>query len=261
MSVLKKAGYTYDPESCLWISEGHRNLGYSDGDAVENKLARIVAEATDLSLFSSQLASHRTDWPTFYHLSADRANILQPVRDWLRTADVLEVGAGCGAVTRALGEFGAQVLALEGSRRRAAIARSRTRDLSNVTVVVDKFEEFQTDQQFDVVTLIGVLEYASMFSNDDMAAAGMLKRTCELIAPGGKLIVAIENQLGLKYFGGFFEDHLGKAMYGVEDRYRPGQPRTFGRERLAALLKGAGFVDLKFYVPFPDYKLPTSILT
>lgn len=53
--------------------------------------------------------------------------------------DILEIGAGCGAITRYLGECGGNVLALEGSQD-AAIARARTRDLQNVTVVSDRFD-------------------------------------------------------------------------------------------------------------------------
>ena len=39
----------------------------------------------------------------------------------------------------------------------------------------------------------------------------MLQRVRSLLKPEGKLIVAIENQLGLKYFAGAPEDHLGQA--------------------------------------------------
>ncbi|WWL44975.1 class I SAM-dependent methyltransferase [Pseudomonas parakoreensis] len=71
--------------------------------------------------------------------------------------DVLEIGAGCGAITRYLGEQGGNVLALEGSARRASIARSRTRDLPNVSVLAETFENFQVEKKFDVITLVGVL--------------------------------------------------------------------------------------------------------
>ncbi len=50
-------------------------------------------------------------------------------------------------------------------------------------------------------------------------------------------------------------------MYGIEGRYRKGQPQTFGRRELADLLKNAGFSSIEFLAPFPDYKLPVSIVT
>ena len=87
-----------------------------------------------------------------------------------------------GAVTRYLGETGAEVLALEGSQRRATIARERTRDLQNVQVLAERFQDLKLAARFDVVTLIGVLEYASLFSDSDNPAVDMLKRVRRLLA-------------------------------------------------------------------------------
>jgi len=168
------------------------------------------------------------DWPSLYHLSGTRANILRPFQRTLAGADVLEIGAGCGAITRYLGECGTNVLALEGSPRRAAIARSRTRDLENVTVLAERFDRLQCDCKFDVITLIGVLEYANLFTSGENPPLAMLERVRSLLKPEGKLIIAIENQLGLKYFAGASEDHLGQPMVGIEGRYRKDQPQTWG---------------------------------
>ncbi|HQV89713.1 MAG TPA: class I SAM-dependent methyltransferase, partial [Nitrosomonas sp.] len=212
-SLLSEAGYILDSETNVWSRSNYDGIAYSDGDEVEQRIAQVVDTATDLSVLSSELRSHCTDWPTKYHLSGVRANILRPFECSLQ-GDILEIGAGCGAITRYLGECGAEVLALEGSPRRAAIARSRTRHMSNVTVTADKFDQFQIDQQFDVITLIGVLEYANLFGADDASALTMLERVRSLLKPNGQLIIAIENQLGLKYFAGAPEDHIGQPMYG-----------------------------------------------
>ena len=126
-----------------------------------------------------------------------------------------------------MGEVGGNILALEGSSRRAAIVRSRTRDLENVTVLAEKFDRFECVHKFDLITLIGVLEYANLFTPGETPALTMLQRVRSLLKPEGKLIIAIENQLGLKYFAGAPEDHLGQPMYGVEGRYRADQPQTF----------------------------------
>ena len=258
---LSRAGYALSQPVSFWIQPGYAGIAYSDGDETEQRLAAILANAADLSVFSRELAAQWTDWASLYHLSGSRANLLRPFRERLEQAEVLEVGAGCGAITRYLGECGARVLALEGSPRRAAMARSRTRNLANVTVVADRFDQFVCDQRFDVVTLIGVLEYAALFTEGDEPAVRMLERVRDLLKPGGKLIVAIENQLGLKYFVGAAEDHLNEPMVGIEGRYRDKGPRTFGRAALAALLNRAGLTCRQFLAPFPDYKLPVSIVT
>lgn len=260
MINLEHNGYRLDRHTRVWARPNYEGLAYSDGDASEERLARIIREARDLSVLSSELSRHCTDWVSLYHLGRARANILRPFEHVL-SGRVLEIGAGCGAITRYLGECGATVLGLEGSLRRAGIAASRTRDLDNVTIFAERFDRFETDQRFDVITLIGVLEYASMFSQGSDAALNMLKRVRELLEPDGVLLLAIENQLGLKYFAGAPEDHLGTPMYGIEGRYHKSGPETFGRKRLMNLLEEAGFSRSEFLFPAPDYKLPNSIVT
>lgn len=259
-AILQQHGYVFNIISNLWAKPEYGSIAYSDGDDTEQRLARIIESASDLTVLSAELREHCTDWPSRYHLSSSRANILRPFQQML-AGDILEIGCGCGAITRYLGETGGNVLALEGSIRRASIARSRTRDLKNVTVLAESFNSFEFEGLFDVVTLVGVLEYANLFTPGNNAALTMLQRARALLKPEGKLIIAIENQLGLKYFAGAPEDHIGAAMYGVEDRYTDSQPRTYGRKALTDLLEGAGFKATEFLAPFPDYKLPASIVT
>lgn len=261
MFELDKYGYNLDAGTGVWVRSDYQGIAYSDGDNSENELAKIVREAKDVSVLSSELPQYCTDWPKLYHLTSSRGNIFRPFESLIKGKSILEIGAGCGAISRYLGEAGATLLSLEGSPRRAAIAASRTRDLDNVTVLAERFDDFKLDQQFDVVTLIGVLEYASMFSADADPAFGMLNRVRKLLKPDGHLFIAIENQLGLKYFAGAPEDHVGVAMYGIEGRYIDRQPKTFGRKELQALIARAGFKASDFLSPYPDYKIPNSIIT
>jgi len=260
MIMLEQKGYRFDLQTGVWVRPDYQGLAYSDGDESEVRIARIIDQASDLSVLSTELSRQCTDWASLYHLGTARGNILRPFEHCL-TGRILEIGAGCGAITRYLGECGGSVLSLEGSVRRAQIAASRTRDLDNVTVIAERFDDFACDERFDVITLIGVLEYASMFSRDNDAALSMLRRVYDLLQPDGKLFLAIENQLGLKYFAGAPEDHLCVPMYGIEGRYIKGQPQTFGRRKLAALIDAAGFDHSEFLYPAPDYKLPHSITT
>ncbi len=261
-ATLSDLGYALNDVTSVWSRSAYSSIAYSDGDEVEERIRRIINESQDATVLSDELQSKITDWASLYHLSRARANLLRPFQLHLSCGmDLLEVGAGCGAITRFLGECGANVLALEGSMRRATIARSRTRDLTNVQVLAEQFDQFSCSDKFDVVTLIGVLEYASRFAQGPDAALSMLKRAKSLLKADGSLILAIENQLGLKYFAGAPEDHLGIRMYGVEGRYGAQEPKTFGRRELLDLLSVAGFDQVSCLAPFPDYKLPKSILT
>lgn len=252
--------YQLDEAHDIWRRPDFTGIAYSDGTDVEGRLLEQLQSASDLSVLSVELKKLCVDWVSTYHLSGNRANILRPLGS-LDGLDVLEIGSGCGAITRYLGESGARVLALEGSERRARITRARTRDLGHVTVLAESFERFATPHRFDVVTLIGVLEYAAQFVSGPSPAMHMLRKAAELLKPGGRLVIAIENRFGLKYFAGADEDHVGQRMFGIEDRYRPNGVRTYGRAELSGLLRRAGFDQVRTMAAFPDYKLPVSIVT
>jgi len=255
-----QAGYQLNEELKIWSRPDYGSINYSDGDTTELRIKFLIDQARDVSVFSDELRGWCTDWPSLYYLSSTRANLLRVFDADLR-GDVLEIGAGCGAITRYLGEQGGNVLALEGSTRRAGIARARTRDLPNVSVLAENFERFQIDKRFDVITLIGVFEYANLFVSGANPGAKMLEKVRSLLKPDGLLIIAIENQLGLKYFAGAPEDHVVTPMFGVEGRYNSATPQTYGKQALTSLLSGAGFSSNEFFAPFPDYKLPVSIVT
>ncbi|WP_454824707.1 glycoside hydrolase family 99-like domain-containing protein [Paraburkholderia xenovorans] len=258
-SEFNKLGYFFDSTTRVWSRSREFSFPYSDGDEAEQRVASILAGAVDLSVLSDELAAQCTDWPSRYHLSPQRANLLRPFAPKL-ACRILEIGAGCGAITRFLGEQEGEVVAVEGSARRASIVASRTRDLANVKVVHDSFDAFESSQQFDVVTLIGVLEYAGIYGAGDDPVQHMLERARSFLKPTGTLIVAIENQLGLKYLAGMPEDHVGIPMYGVQDSYRQNGVITFGRYELQQRIESAGFTRVDLALPFPDYKLPVSIV-
>lgn len=253
--------YVFDAERRVWTRPGvAADYDYSDGDEVEQRLERVIAGASDLAVGSTELAAHIVDWPSLYHLSPRRADLLRPL-EHLLTGRVLEVGAGCGAITRFLGEAAREVVAVEGSARRAGIAASRVRDLDNTAVYVDTFSALDVEGAFDAITLIGVLEYSRLYSRGADPVSATLERCRELLRPGGVLVVAIENQHGLKYFAGAPEDHLGQPFAGVEDRYGTDGPVTFGRQELLERVRAAGFSETSLLYPFPDYKHPRAVIT
>lgn len=255
--------YQFDPASGCWLpNDGIGEFAYSDGDEVERRIHDAVFAVDDLGSVSRDLGALITDWPTKYHFSALRSNLLRPLQSLLK-GRILEVGAGCGAITRFLGESGAEVLALEGSIIRASTAAGRCRNLENVSVIADAFHRLPPSPVFDVVTLIGVLEYARQYfpAEADDPVNAMLRHARSFLKPDGILIVAIENQLGLKYFAGCGEDHVGVPMFGIEDRYHDGSVVTFGRRELQARLANAGLPVQRWWYPFPDYKLPTFLVS
>ncbi len=254
------SGYQYHQAENYYYPQSQSEFAYKDVGNTQNKLFNLLSRTQDRSVFSPELLGQGSDWPMFYHLTPMRANLLRPFITQLASGKTLELGAGCGAVTRFIGELGGDVVALEGSRDRARVIGKRCEDLPNVTVIADLIQHLNTDEKFDVVTLIGVLEYSQVFVDEPDPVQFILNKAKSFLKEDGILIVAIENQLGLKYFAGAAEDHLGQAMFGINDSYTDKTAITFGRKALTKQIKQAGFKEVELYVPLPDYKTPVSIV-
>jgi len=228
-------------------------------DDAEPRVLQILENASDRSSTSDELARHISDWPTRYHFSRSRGHLLRPVvvREGTR---VLDVGAGTGAVARSLAERGARVVALEGSLHRARAAAVRCAELDRVEVVCGSFDAYADDDGFDLVCFVGVLEYAGSEAGGGLGAGAALERARGLLRRGGAVVVAIENQLGLKYLLGYPEDHLGRPFAGVEDYPGRSGVRTWSRRALARLLSEHGLPGQRWLYPYPDYKLPSAVV-
>ncbi len=244
----------------VWQLENHREFGYSDGLESERYLQRVFDAAQDLGTRSAELEQHIKDWPSEYHLTTKRAQLLAGF-SFDRSLRVLEVGCGCGAITRHLGENFDQIVSIEGNLNRARLARQRCRDLPSVSVVCAPFQELRFTQKFDIIFCIGVYEYSASFITADDPYEAALRYFADMLSPDGIVVIAIENQFGLKYFCGVSEDHLGVPFEGLEGYHRRSATvRTFGKVELETQLR-RHFPIVDFYYPYPDYKLPDCVVS
>ena len=246
-----------NPEPRPVISIGDA-LPYADG--AEDELLALFRGVEDRRVGSDELAAAIRDWPTAYHLAPERAVLLAPVN--IGPDDqVLDVGAGSGVNTRICADRGAAVTAVEGSAARAELIAQRCAGLEGVDVLCGPLDGLGADRSgvYDVVLLVGVLEYAGTSHGGRGGPAALLNLAVDAMAPGGVVVLAIENRLGLKYLLGFPEDHLGLPWVGWEG-YRNGEPTTWSRRELAQMLADSGLAAQKWLYPFPDYKLPTAVL-
>jgi hypothetical protein len=238
--------------------------GYLDG--AERRLLEALPGVADRSVGSPELQALVDDWPTLYHLTPYRATIFDCFGfTGAGDARVLELGAGCGAITRWLGERCGEVHAIEGDRERARVARARCEDQENVLLYAANYSGLAEREAFDLVTLIGVLEYGHLYHPEHRgdphgAALANLRIAREALREDGALVLAIENKLGLKYFNAAREDHSGRLFDSIQGYPDPAVPATFSARELERLLAAAGFASTRFWVAHPDYKLATTIV-
>ena len=229
---------------------------YSDGDIEENML-EIVKECQTEDDLEERLMNEN-EWTYLYHFSKIRQNVLGWY-DFDKKGTLLEIGAGCGAITGLFCERTKQVTAVDLSKRRSTINAYRNTKYDNLEIIVGNFEDIEFREKYDYVSLIGVLEYSIYYINSDDPFKDMLKKAKSLLKPGGKLLIAIENKYGLKYWAGATEDHTGKLFDGIQGYNEEDRVRTFSKDGLEKLLMDAGFENNDFYYPVPDYKLPLEI--
>jgi SAM-dependent methyltransferase len=236
---------------------------YSDGDAEEANLRSILTTATNLSSLSLELEGKYNNWSSEYHVSPVRANLLRYM-DLTHKTTALELGCGCGALTRYLGEQGLTVDAVDGSQRRANLAQIRCHDLPNVNLISSNFFDLSLPENYyDAIFFVGVMEYAGRFSPTDLTAEKAVIRLLNSVQPSltgqGIIVIAIENRLGRKYLCGAGEDHYGTAFEGIHGYPNYSGIKTWSQSEWRTLLQDAKLA-YKFHYPFPDYKLPSLVL-
>ena len=230
---------------------------YSDG-SIEDELLSIVKESSRVEY--PDIIEKKGSWPILYHLSPLRANIV----DWLpidKSHKVLEIGSGCGAITDKLSEKAGEVTCVDLSARRSHINAYRNQDRDNITIHVGNFSDIEPElpDDYDYVCLIGVFEYGQSYIQTQTPYEDFLKIMQKHVKENGRLVIAIENKLGLKYFAGCKEDHVGTWFSGLEGYPEGGSARTFSRPGLERIMKSCGVKEYSFYYPYPDYKFPTTI--
>lgn len=229
---------------------------YLDGS--EDELLEIVSNygADEYN----RIISEKNSWSILYHLSQIRGNIVE----WLpitKEDSVLEIGAGCGAITGVLASKAKKVDCIELSKKRSLVNATRNSEYDNINIIVGNFQDIEKNitEKYDYITLIGVMEYAASYINSKQPYEEFLNIIKKHLAPNGKIIIAIENKYGLKYWAGCREDHVGTFYSGIEGYIDVAGVKTFSKAELNAMFEKCGLNDVEYYYPYPDYKFPLTV--
>ncbi len=189
---------------------------------------------------------------------------------------VLDLGAGWGQIARPLAKSHS-VIALEPVAERSTFIQSAALQdgvKGNMYSIEADYFNIQFETPLSAILSIGVMEWmgANQTEMDPQARqSAFLNKARSELKPDGKLIIAIENRLGLKYLMGCPDDHIGKSGIAclpdtlARKRYtavseHPLCSFTYSYIELQQLLVDAGFSKIEFYGAFPDYKLSSHII-
>ena len=125
------------------ISQWSGHDEYSDGPIEDELYTRLVGGEKE-----ADIVLNETRYPILYHLSRERENILSwyPFKG---TERVLEVGAGCGAVTSILCQKCRDVTAVELSLLRSKINAIRHANETNLHILVRNIMDYEEKHEYD----------------------------------------------------------------------------------------------------------------
>src|SRR4030042_1120692 len=124
-------------------------------DSSEEELLKIYS-SNDPEEKVKKILSSSPSWALLYHLSTARENLLIWY-NFPKDATLLEVGAGCGALTGLFCRSLKKVTALELTEKRSEIISRRYRREKNLEVVAGNIMNLDSKVKYDFVTSIGVL--------------------------------------------------------------------------------------------------------
>lgn len=169
-------------------------------------------------------------WDVLYNLSPIRENILE----WYsfdKNAALLELGGEFGALTPLYCRKVKNVVSVcENDLQKEAI-EFRCRSYSGVQVITS-IEEVET--KFDYITIV----------NPKTEVANAFDKITKYLKDNGKIIIACDNSLALKYF--LDNDERENTI-------------CVSKKQITDYLKNQHFDNINFYYPLPDFRLPNVI--
>ncbi len=162
---------------------------------------------------------------------------------------VLEIGANFGEITGELCKKAKKVIAVESKKEKAEAIAKRYENIENLEIYAGELKNLKLEEKFDFVVLIGI-------ANQTKENIEKLIKQAKLnLKIDGKLLIAINNKFGIKYWA-------GEKIEENENSYSSiiGKKDIVDINELKEVLKENNFQS-KVYYPMPDYTFTNAIYT
>lgn len=223
---------------------------------LDQDLDRYITDAPDGKL--EKYLAHVEDWNVFYNLTNLRTGLLAWY-DFPEKADVLEIGAGVGALTGMLCERVQSVSAVESSMFKARTISKRYMKYDNLDIYAGDLPDLHIMKKFDLIILVDILPRIADGSTEPKPYIEYLEMLRGYLKLDGKILIAMDNRFALKFFCGarnpYTEEPFGELSGAQKGAH------LFSREEISFIIREAGFPFIKFFYPLPDYRLPSVVYT
>lgn len=194
---------------------------------------------------------------TIYNMSNIRKNVVA----WYPfnyQSNLLEIGSDLGALTHFLCSKVANVTSIESSKLKSEIITKRCSSNDNLNLIVGSIEKIKFDIKYDYIVLIDVDKY--IYENNIKDLEILLKILKNLLNQNGKLIFAINNKFGLKYWAGKKEIYFKDEFLTLSEGNTENIYRGYSKNKIEDTLKLKN-LNYKVYYPLPDFNFTNVIFS
>ena len=206
------------------------------------ELLRATTDRSSSRLFAAAGASR-------HHLSPARANLLRHLE--LEGLSILELGGGCGGLSRFLAEKASRFVSLEPRPAQREALAARLSGLEQAAIA--EGSEGLAGAGFDLVV---VVEDSDGDTSERLEAR--LRMAKDSLRPGGLVALAGGNRLGLGAFAGQPDRNSRTYFEGLAGGDQPGDPLS--RREWRRLIADAALEVKAEFLLSPDVWLPTCVL-
>lgn len=217
---------------------GNYNLrGESEEEAEKGYWHILEVLQKEMGNTENLVRKYENDYWIVREFSPSRSNVIA----WLpfkEDDEILEIHAGCGALTEYIAKKVKLVDCIEESSVKAKINYLRNISAHNIKYYKGMNNEhgrLLTEKKYDYVIIWDKI-------NDVK-----LEEIHSMLKPNGRMVVALDNKYGLKFWNGCADD---MSYFATISSNKGGMNK---RELLHEMHK-AGFEDILVYYPYPDYR-------
>lgn len=228
-------------------------------DAEQDKVDHLIRifeqnEKTDLNT----VICENQDYFYLKNLFYGREAILSAM-DIDRNKSVLEIGAGCGALTGRLCETAGDVVCVDRSSLRSRVNALRHQSCENLELYAGKYKDINVElkKKFDVILLVGIMEENDVYGNSEMSLSAFIMTFSDYLTEGGCMYLAVDNRMGMHYLSG------GKRMTDMKyfEAFDEDMHARYTKSELDTIVKDSGFYIDRWIYPYPNYIFPNSFYT
>jgi len=191
---------------------------------------------------------------------------------------ILDIGSGWGQFTIPFAKNNL-ITCMEPNYSKLEFIKSVAKQenvMNNISFICSNYFDLNFVSRFDLILSIGVLEWCGKYNDicyePEFIQRKFLKNVKNNLSRNGKLIIGIENRIGLKYLFGAKDDHIGLSNISylrtdfAKKKYKDKTSRylktlTYTLFEYKNILKDCNFKKIKIYAALPDYKVPTHFFS